>query len=140
MFTLKSCLYNKLLSVEELASGKLVLRADSDSPAEPAAHLLVRMQAAELLKARKRLADEQAQKGLLSAAKTADAGLTILKPGQSFHDLEANNIRQYQARGAGRLQLPAEGNAGLKKARKEGRLAEELLDRRAKLKSDRYAK
>ncbi|WAR63280.1 hypothetical protein PtB15_18B363 [Puccinia triticina] len=119
-FKLKSCLYNKFLSVEELASGKLVIHADSNSPAKPAAHLL-------------------AKKGLLST-KTANAGLTILKPGHSFHDLEANNIRQYQARGAGQLQPPAKGKAGLKKARKEGWLAKELLDRRAKLKSNRYAK
>jgi protein FRG1 len=38
------------------------------------------------------------------------------------------------------LELPAESKSALKKARKEGRLAEELLDRRSKIKSDRYAK
>ncbi|KAA1107658.1 hypothetical protein PGT21_021151 [Puccinia graminis f. sp. tritici] len=138
LFALKSCLYNKYLTVEELASGKLDIRCDSDSPTDDCSHILVRMQAGELVKAKKRLADERAKKGL--SAKSNESGLTILKPGQTFHDLEANNIRQYQARGAGRLQLPSESKSGLKKARKEGRLAEELLDRRSKLKSDRYAK
>ncbi|PLW06690.1 hypothetical protein PCANC_13219 [Puccinia coronata f. sp. avenae] len=138
LFALKSCLYNKYLTVEELANGKLDIRCDSDSPTDECSHILVRMQAVELVKAKKRLADERAKKGL--SAKSNDSGLTILKPGQSFRDLEANNVRQYQARGAGRLELPAESKSALKKARKEGRLAEELLDRRSKIKSDRYAK
>jgi len=138
LFALKSCLYNKYLTVEELANGKLDIRCDSDSHTDECSHILVRMQAGELLKAKKRLADERAKKGL--SAKSNDSGLTILKPGQSFRDLEANNVRQYQARGAGRLELPSESKSALKKARKEGRLAEELLDRRSKIKSDRYAK
>lgn len=138
LFVLKSSLYDKYLTVEELATGKLEIRCDSDSPTDESSHILVRMQAIELTKAKRRLADERAKKGVL--AKSNETGLTILKPGQTFDDLEANHIRQYQARGAGRLQLPAESKSALKKAKKEGRLAEELLDRRSKLKSDRYAK
>ncbi|OAV90804.1 hypothetical protein PTTG_10041, partial [Puccinia triticina 1-1 BBBD Race 1] len=131
-FKLKSCLYNKFLSVEELASGKLVIHADSNSPAKPAAHLLVRMQAAELLKARKRLADDQQHVRNTSPSSSSSTS-TLIHP-------YTLNSRQYQARGAGQLQPPAKGKAGLKKARKEGWLAKELLDRRAKLKSNRYAK
>ncbi|MBW0480885.1 hypothetical protein O181_020600 [Austropuccinia psidii MF-1] len=138
LYVLKSVLYNTYLTVEEVANGKLEIRCDSSSSDDSSSHLLVRMQAAELIKSKKRLAEEHAKKGLLS--KSNNTGLTILKAGQTISDLEANNIRQYQARGAGRLITPSESNAGLKKACKEGRLAEELLDRRAKLKSDRYAK
>jgi protein FRG1 len=90
LFALKSCLYNKYLTVEELANGKLDIRCDSDSPTDECSHILVRMQAVELVKAKKRLADERAKKGL--SAKSNDSGLTILKPGQSFRDLEANNV------------------------------------------------
>ncbi|POW13556.1 hypothetical protein PSHT_07725 [Puccinia striiformis] len=78
-----------------------------------------------------RLTDERAKKGLTSHDN--QSGLTILKPGQSLHDLESNNVRQFQTRGAGRLQLPTQSKSALKKAQKEGRLAEELLDRRSRL-------
>ncbi|KAI9603402.1 hypothetical protein KEM48_001382 [Puccinia striiformis f. sp. tritici PST-130] len=118
LYALKSNLYSKYLS--------------------PTHHLLIRMQAIELTKAKTRLTDERAKKGLTSHDN--QSGLTILKPGQSLHDLESNNVRQFQTRGAGRLQLPTQSKSALKKAQKEGRLAEELLDRRSKIKSDRYAK
>ncbi|KAH9440119.1 hypothetical protein Pst134EB_030749 [Puccinia striiformis f. sp. tritici] len=135
LYALKSNLYSKYLSVDELANGKLEIRCDSDQPTH---HLLIRMQAIELTKAKTRLTDERAKKGLTSHDN--QSGLTILKPGQSLHDLESNNVRQFQTRGAGRLQLPTQSKSALKKAQKEGRLAEELLDRRSKIKSDRYAK
>ncbi|KAI8457880.1 hypothetical protein BY996DRAFT_8685083 [Phakopsora pachyrhizi] len=109
---------------------------------EGACRLLVRMQALELVKSKKRLDEQRAKRGLSnSSSATDDNGLMILSSTQSIRDLEKNNIRQYQARGSGRLVLPnLSGSNSLKKAKKQGRLAEELLDRRSKLKSDRYAK
>ncbi|KAG0142355.1 hypothetical protein CROQUDRAFT_67349 [Cronartium quercuum f. sp. fusiforme G11] len=137
VFAIRSVAYNKYVSVEEIAGGKLAIRCDSVTSADSSCQFLIRMQATELIKAKKRLADERAKKGLLLAQSSADTGITLLKPGQTIADLEANAI---QARGAGRLITSTESKSSLKKARKEGRLAEELLDRRAKLKSDRYAK
>ncbi|CAL1704711.1 unnamed protein product [Somion occarium] len=51
---------------------------------------------------------------------------------------EASTNKLYQAWGAGRTIVSAEDKKALKKAKKEGHLAEALLDRRAKLKSDRF--
>ena len=45
-----------------------------------------------------------------------------------------SNSRVYQAWGAGRSVVSSEDTKVLKKAKKEGRLAEAMLDRRAKLK------
>lgn len=142
VFAIRSIAYNKYISIEEVAGGKLSIRCDSTTSDDSSCQFLIRMQAAELIKSKKRLADELAKKGLLSQSNDSGTtlGLTILKPGQTIADLEANAIRQSQARGAGRLITSTESSSSLKKARKDGRLAEELLDRRSKLKSDRYAK
>ncbi|KAL5532610.1 hypothetical protein ACEPAF_4384 [Sanghuangporus sanghuang] len=51
---------------------------------------------------------------------------------------EAGTNRVYQAWGQGRSIVSKDDKKELKKARKEGKLAEALLDRRAKLKSDRF--
>ncbi|KAH9820545.1 hypothetical protein DFH28DRAFT_628819 [Melampsora americana] len=142
VFSIRSIAYNKYISIEEIAGGKLSIRCDSSTPDDSSCQFLIRMQATELIKSKKRLADELAKKGLLAQSNdnNTNHGLTILKPGQTISDLEANAIRQSQTRGAGRLITSMESSSSLKKARKDGRLAEELLDRRSKLKSDRYAK
>ncbi|KAI6045697.1 FRG1-like family-domain-containing protein [Pisolithus marmoratus] len=51
---------------------------------------------------------------------------------------EAGTNRVHQAWGAGRSIVSKDDKKELKRARKEGRLAEALLDRRSKLKSDRF--
>ncbi|KAI8442745.1 FRG1-like family-domain-containing protein [Phakopsora pachyrhizi] len=131
IFFLRSVLYGTYLSLDQVAG-----------PNRFEIRLLVRMQALELVKSKKRLDEQRAKRGLSnSSSATDDNGLMILSSTQSIRDLEKNNIRQYQARGSGRLVLPnLSGSNSLKKAKKQGRLAEELLDRRSKLKSDRYAK
>ncbi|KAK1923474.1 FRG1-like family-domain-containing protein [Papiliotrema laurentii] len=53
---------------------------------------------------------------------------------------EIKRNREAQTWGAGRVVVSESDRKDLKKARKEGRLAEAMLDRRAALKSDRYAK
>lgn len=48
--------------------------------------------------------------------------------------------KKYQSWGGGKLLSTKEDKRDLKKARTEGRLAEALLDRREKVKADRYCK
>ncbi|KAI9093461.1 FRG1-like family-domain-containing protein [Phlyctochytrium arcticum] len=54
--------------------------------------------------------------------------------------LEADTILKYQSRGAGRLVLSTDDVAELRQAKKSGNLNEALLDRRTKLKSDKFCK
>lgn len=48
--------------------------------------------------------------------------------------------KKYQSWGGGKLYESSEDRRELKKAKAEGRLAETLLDRREKMKADRYCK
>ncbi|KAI8602226.1 FRG1-like family-domain-containing protein [Dissophora ornata] len=55
-------------------------------------------------------------------------------------DYELEQNRKFQTWNHGRVIVSTEGMSDLKKAQKEGRFSEALLDRREKLKSDRYCK
>ncbi|KAK9708712.1 hypothetical protein K7432_009474 [Basidiobolus ranarum] len=59
---------------------------------------------------------------------------------QSSTEVEFHNIRRFQSWGLGRVKLSEDDVTELKKAKKEGNFSETLLDRRAKIKSDRYCK
>ncbi|ORX89564.1 hypothetical protein K493DRAFT_302228 [Basidiobolus meristosporus CBS 931.73] len=59
---------------------------------------------------------------------------------QNSTEAEYHNIRRFQSWGLGRVVLSKEDKSELKKAKKEGNFSETLLDRRSKLKSDRYCK
>lgn len=48
--------------------------------------------------------------------------------------------RKYQSWGGGKILPSKEDRQKLRKAKEEGRLAETLLDRREKMKADRYCK
>ncbi|KAL0076688.1 FRG1-like family-domain-containing protein [Phycomyces blakesleeanus] len=54
--------------------------------------------------------------------------------------LELDNVKKYQSWGGGKLHLTEEGSHQLKRAKQDGRFAEALLDRREKVKADRYCK
>jgi len=54
--------------------------------------------------------------------------------------LYMNNSRKFQTWNHGRVVVSEEAIGELKTAKKEGRFSEALLDRREKLKSDRYCK
>ncbi|KAJ4487825.1 FRG1-like family-domain-containing protein [Lentinula aciculospora] len=103
--------YENYLGVDEVAGGSLQLRADSDE---------VGFKERFWLKIQSKY-----QKEANEEKKKRKEGVT----GPPKIDESATN-HMYQAWGAGR--------SVLKRARKEGRLAEALLDRRAKLKSDRF--
>ncbi|OSX65141.1 hypothetical protein POSPLADRAFT_1038952 [Postia placenta MAD-698-R-SB12] len=111
--------YEKYLAVDEVAGGTIALRGDSDEVGF-AERFWVKIQSKY-----KREAHEEEKKrteGVTDGMKVDEAG--------------ANKI--YQAWGAGRSVVSVDDKKELKRARKEGRLAEALLDRRAKLKSDRF--
>ncbi|KAI9064380.1 hypothetical protein FKP32DRAFT_1675882 [Trametes sanguinea] len=111
--------YEKYLSVDEVAGGQLALRGDSEEVGFRE-RFWVKIQS----KYKKEAHDEE---------KKRKEGL-IDEP--SIDEASTNKI--YQAWGAGRTVVPSGDQKELKKAKKEGRLAEALLDRRAKLKSDRF--
>ncbi|KAF8969831.1 FRG1-like family-domain-containing protein [Flammula alnicola] len=111
--------YEKYLGVDEVAGGALQLRGDSDEVGF-AERFWVKIQYKYKKEAHE---EEKKRKDGLSAPPGID---------------ESSTNRVYQAWGAGRSVVSADDKKELKRARKEGRLAEAMLDRRAKLKSDRF--
>lgn len=58
----------------------------------------------------------------------------------SLGDCELNYVKKYQSFQDKRIRLNEEDKSNLKKAKESGRLHEELLDRRSKMKSDKFCK
>ncbi|KLO11867.1 hypothetical protein SCHPADRAFT_998562 [Schizopora paradoxa] len=116
--------YETYLSVDEAAGGSFQLRADA-TEVGPAERFIVKVQS----HVRKQVREEEREKVEGKNFKTGDGSKTID---------EAGTNRIYQAWGAGRSVVSHDDKKALKKAQKEGRLSEALLDRRAKLKSDRF--
>ncbi|RXW18736.1 hypothetical protein EST38_g7130 [Candolleomyces aberdarensis] len=112
-------MYEKYLSVDEVAGGTLQLRGDSEEVGFRE-RFWVKIQYKY-----KKEANEEVKKKKEGAAGPAAA------------DEETAN-KLYQTWGAGRTVLSKDDKKELKQAKKEGRLAEALLERRAKLKSDRF--
>ncbi|KAG0699671.1 FRG1-like family-domain-containing protein [Suillus ampliporus] len=110
--------YENYLSVDEVAGGSLQLRGDSEEVGFRE-RFWVKIQTKY-----KKEANEEKKK------REAGSELTTID--------ETSTNRMHQAWGAGRSVVSKEDKRELKRARKEGRLAEALLDRRAKLKSDRF--
>ncbi|CAL1704709.1 unnamed protein product [Somion occarium] len=111
--------YEKYLSVDEVAGGAIALRGDSEEVGFRE-RFWVKIQN----KYKKEAHDEERKR---KEGMSTDANID-----------EASTNKLYQAWGAGRTIVSAEDKKALKKAKKEGHLAEALLDRRAKLKSDRF--
>jgi len=111
-------IYEKYLSVDEVAGGNLTLRSDSEEVGF-AERFWVKIQ----YKYQKEAHEEKKKKDGLTTEPVID---------------ESSSNRIYQSWGAGRSVVSVEGKKELKRARKEGRLAEAMLNRRSKLKSDRF--
>ncbi|KAF6763928.1 FRG1-like family-domain-containing protein [Ephemerocybe angulata] len=112
-------MYEKFLAVDEVAGGALQLRGDSEEVGFRE-RFWVKIQYKYKKEANE---EEKKRKDGASGPSAAD-------------ELTANKL--YQTWGAGRTVTSAEDKKEIKRAKKEGRLAEALLDRRAKLKSDRF--
>ncbi|KAF8743655.1 hypothetical protein AX14_001707 [Amanita brunnescens Koide BX004] len=111
--------YEKYLSVDEAAGGVWQLRGDSEEVGFRE-RFWVKVQ----FKYKKEANEEDKKK----------RNVATIEP-----DLEEENLnRTYQAWGAGRIVVSNGDKKELKRARKDGRLAEAMLDRRSKLKSDRF--
>ncbi|KAG7092589.1 hypothetical protein E1B28_008932 [Marasmius oreades] len=111
--------YEKYMSIDEVAGGSLQLRGDSEQVGF-GERFWVKIQ----YKYKKEATEDKKKK---------QEGMS----GPPKIDESATN-HLYQAWGAGRSVTSVEDKKELKRARKEGRLAEALLDRRSKLKSDRF--
>ncbi|KAI0093678.1 FRG1-like family-domain-containing protein [Irpex rosettiformis] len=111
--------YENYLSVDEVAGGQLSLRGDSEEVGFKE-RFWVKIQSKYKKEAHE---EEKKRKEGMSVDPNID---------------EASTNKIYQAWGAGKSVVSVDDKKALKKAKKEGRLAEALLDRRAKLKSDRF--
>ncbi|KAJ6623514.1 FRG1-like family-domain-containing protein [Mycena sp. CBHHK59/15] len=111
--------YEKYLSVDEVAGGSMELRGDSDEVGFRE-RFWIKVQ----YKYQKEANEEEKQKkdGLSDPVRIDEIGTNKL----------------YQTWGMGRIVTSDADKKELKRARKEGRLAEAMLDRRSKLKSDRF--
>ncbi|GAA6027070.1 hypothetical protein JCM8097_006087 [Rhodosporidiobolus ruineniae] len=127
-FAVKSS-YGKYLSVDVVAGGKIELRADEANEGETE-RWKVLMQGEFVGKARKQ---DLERRGIKTRP---DNGLTIVT---DLAGAEVDAIKKYHHHAKGSdLVGSADDVRALKRAKKEGKLAEAMLDRRAKLKSDRY--
>lgn len=73
--------------------------------------------------------------------KTQDPNKDIPKEEQgSLHDVEVNYVRKFQKFQDKKLRVSKEDRSKLEKAKRDGTLHEALLDRRSKMKADRYCK
>ncbi|KAI0699693.1 FRG1-like family-domain-containing protein [Cytidiella melzeri] len=111
--------YEKYLSIDEVAGGNMALRGDSEEVGFKE-RFWVKIQSKYKKEAHE---EEKKRKEGMSVDPNID---------------EASTNKIYQAWGAGKSVVSADDKKALKKAKKEGRLAEAMLDRRAKLKSDRF--
>ncbi|CAG8436226.1 8028_t:CDS:2 [Ambispora gerdemannii] len=108
--------YDCFLSADEIADGGYKLRADAET---------IGFCETWRLKCQARFRKKQ------KTTKIED------KPARDF---EIEQIKKYQTWGGGRVRTTEEGTSELKKAKKEGNFNEVLLDRREKVKADRYCK
>ncbi|KAF7778585.1 hypothetical protein Agabi119p4_2930 [Agaricus bisporus var. burnettii] len=111
-------IYEKYLSVDEAAGGTLQLRGDSDE---------VGFRERFWVKIQNKYKKEAHEEERKWKEVTASPRIN-----------ESSTNQLYQTWGAGKIVLSKDDKKELKQARKEGRLSEALLDRRAKLKSDRF--
>jgi len=115
-------MYEKYMGVDEVAGGNLALRADADAIGFQET-FFVRVQ----FEYKKKATEEEKKKHLDTETEVHYGKVD-----------EASINSKFQLWGAGRRVISKDDKRELKKARNEGRLNEALLDRRAKLKSDRF--
>ncbi|KAI8992515.1 FRG1-like family-domain-containing protein [Pilobolus umbonatus] len=107
--------HNKYLMVDEIAGGGLSIRADADEVGFCESFRVY-------CQSRFKYKPKTKKKSEASGGK------------------ELETVKKFQSWGGGKIVQTKEDRKELKKARTEGRLAEALLDRRAKVKADRYCK
>ncbi|WVQ66173.1 uncharacterized protein L199_004352 [Kwoniella botswanensis] len=113
---------------------KAELRIDVDQPGE---HELIRIKCQREFVYKAKLALQEGKDGNASSSKKR---FLSGGPAEGSIEDELKRNRESQTWGGGRTIVSEKDRRELKKARKEGKLGEAMLDRRAALKSDRYAK
>ncbi|KAH7102331.1 FRG1-like family-domain-containing protein [Auriculariales sp. MPI-PUGE-AT-0066] len=140
MCALQNAASGKYLGLDETAGGQIVLRADSEIVGFAERWWIkvqskYRREAHEEKKRAERTEVEEPVRGEVESKCVTSSPVLrsrlISSPATFFSKI-------YQAWGAGRSIVSRDDGRELKKARHDGRLQEALLDRRAKLKSDRF--
>ncbi|RSH93140.1 hypothetical protein EHS25_007493 [Saitozyma podzolica] len=114
-----------------LSKDRIELRADADELGE---HEMLRVKCQREFVFKAKVAKAEAMEGK-GKSKLFSGG-----PAEGSLEDEMRRNRESQTWGSGRAVVSDRDRGDIKKARKEGRLAEAMLDRRAAMKSDRYAK
>ncbi|GAA5941009.1 uncharacterized protein JCM15063_000618 [Sporobolomyces koalae] len=131
-FVLKN-MYGKYLGLDVVAGGKLELRCDGTDEGETE-RWKITMQGEFVSKAKKQYNERNGIKTKESETGPGN-GLTIVG---DLSAQERDNILKFQARGGRKYVGTEEDTRDLRRAKKEGKMSEAMLDRRMKLKSDRY--
>lgn len=152
--------YNKYLSID--TRDQLVGRSDAIGPREQFEPIFQDGKIAILASNECFLAPEEEKDGLIFAKSrtVSDSNLVKIRtpvdpekvrkekeeksiPGEmkgSLKDCEVNYVKKYQSFQDKKIKLSKEERSKLRQAREDGCLHEELLDRRAKMKSDKFCK
>ncbi|KAL1412574.1 hypothetical protein Q8F55_000321 [Vanrija albida] len=117
---------------EEIYAHKSELRGDADAPGEDEG-FRIKCQREFVLKAR--VAAIEGKEGGAGKRRLLEGG-----PSAGSVEDELRKAKEYQGWKGHRTQLAPGDRREVKRAIKEGRVAEAMLDRRSKMKSDRYAK
>ncbi|CAG8455906.1 9283_t:CDS:2 [Paraglomus brasilianum] len=109
-------IYDKFLSIDEIAGGGYKIRADVET-----------IGFCETFRVKCQARFRKKQK-------------VTKKEDRAVSEVEVEQIKKYQTWGGGRIRTSEEDVNKLRRAKKEGKFSEALLDRREKVKADRYCK
>lgn len=137
---LRNHVHNTYLSLDEVAGGKLVLRADAS---HVAAGERWRVKVQWKFRHEARQAQRAKDLGRVGgSARMSLAGQAVSASSGRLDEATLNKSRQGYALGQVKMYDSGDPRAdrkALKRAQRDGRAAEELLDRRVKMKSDKFA-
>lgn len=130
--------HNRYLALDQVAGGKTVVRADAERTDDETAQWIIKVQWKHRHAARHSADAKSTQRSKTNDPTAVQLGTRDQVVAQELETFRSRAGSQYLPSNYG-SSLSKEEQRALRKAEKEGRLAEEMLDRRSKLKSDKYA-
>ncbi|SPO24985.1 uncharacterized protein UTRI_01496_B [Ustilago trichophora] len=130
--------HNRYLALDQVAGGKTVVRADAERTDDETARWIIKVQWKHRHAARHSADTKSTQRSRTNDPTAVQLGTRDQVVAQELETFRSRAGSHYLPSNYG-SSLSKEERRALRKAEKEGRLAEEMLDRRSKLKSDKYA-